>query len=98
MSDDEKSVQALRARISGRVQGVWYRAWVRETAERTGLTGWVRNRLDGSVEALFVGPESDVDAMIKACWTGPPMAQVDHVEATPAQGITPNRFEIKPTV
>ena len=98
MSEDGNSSQAVRVRISGRVQGVWYRAWVRETVERMGLTGWVRNRLDGSVEALFVGPESDVEAMIKACWTGPPAAQVDHIETTPAQGIAPNRFDIKPTV
>lgn len=63
-----------------------------------GLAGWVRNRLDGSVEALFVGLESDVGAMIKACRTGPPMAKVDHIDTTPAQGITPNRFDIKPTV
>ena len=49
---------AVRARISGRVQGVWFRAWTVEQAEMLGLDGWVRNRSDGSVEALFAGPRA----------------------------------------
>ena len=89
---------ALRVRISGRVQGVWYRAWVRETAQRMGLKGWVRNRSDRTVEALFIGPEADLEVMIAACWDGPPAAHVEHVEAAPARGIAASRFEIKPTV
>jgi acylphosphatase len=75
---------AVRVRISGHVQGVWYRGWTVETATRRGLRGWVRNRLDGSVEALFIGPEASVEAMIVACADGPPHARVTRVERLPA--------------
>lgn len=71
---------AVRVRISGRVQGVWYRGWTVETAQARGLRGWVRNRRDGSVEALLIGPPADVEAMIAACRDGPPMARVTNVE------------------
>jgi acylphosphatase len=70
-----------RVRIDGRVQGVWYRGWTVEEALRRGLDGWVRNRADGSVEALFAGPEDVVEAMIVACHRGPPAAQVRCVVA-----------------
>lgn len=75
-----------RAEIDGRVQGVWYRGWTVETAQRLGLDGWVRNRGDGSVEALFAGPEAAVKAMLDACRRGPPAAQVVEVADFPAQG------------
>ena len=52
----------VRVRISGRVQGVWYRGWTVDEARRLGLSGWVRNRRDGSVEAVFSGPEHVVRA------------------------------------
>jgi acylphosphatase len=68
-----------RVRIDGRVQGVWYRGWTVEEALRRGLDGWVRNRSDGSVEALFAGRQEDVEAMIAACHRGPPAAQVRSV-------------------
>ncbi|MGY3489787.1 acylphosphatase [Bradyrhizobium sp. USDA 4011] len=67
--------------ISGRVQGVGYRAWVHEHANARGLEGWVRNRRDGSVEAVFAGPEAVVVDMIKACGRGPISARVDRVQA-----------------
>ncbi len=73
----------LRTAITGRVQGVCYRAWTVDTARRLGLSGWVRNRRDGSVEALFHGPEAAVAAMLKACEEGPPAARVDAVSPTP---------------
>ena len=57
--------------ISGRVQGVWYRAWTQNQAANRGLTGWVRNRKDGSVEAVFHGPKHSVADMIATCRTGP---------------------------
>lgn len=74
---------ALRAVISGRVQGVWYRGWTVETATRLGLSGWVRNRLDGTVEAVFCGPAELVHRMIEACRSGPPAARVEEVATGP---------------
>lgn len=73
---------AVRLRIHGRVQGVWYRGWTVETARRLGVNGWVRNRRDGSVEALLDGPEEAVNAMIEACRRGPPAAQVERIDTT----------------
>jgi acylphosphatase len=67
--------------VRGRVQGVGYRMWVEDTAERLGLQGWVRNQRDGSVEAVFAGSEEAVAAAIEACRGGPRSAQVEAVEA-----------------
>lgn len=97
MSDATKWI-AVRARIYGKVQGVWYRGWTDEEAKRLGLHGWVRNRLDGTVEALFYGHAEDVNVMLEMCLSGPPAADVDRVEKEPAQGMVPHRFEVKPTV
>jgi acylphosphatase len=69
-----------RAIIRGRVQGVGYRAFVEYTAQDHGLAGWVRNRRDGSVEAVFAGPSETVAAMIEACRRGPPGARVVEIE------------------
>jgi acylphosphatase len=66
--------------VSGRVQGVGFRAWTQYTALERGLTGWVRNRRDGSVEALFVGSGDAVAAMIAACHHGPRGSQIDGVD------------------
>jgi acylphosphatase len=66
--------------IRGRVQGVGYRAWTEVTALEFRLQGWVRNRRDGAVEALFIGLETDVSAMIEACRSGPSGARVDFVD------------------
>lgn len=65
--------------IRGTVQGVGYRAWVAGEAHRRGLEGWVRNRRDGTVEAVFAGAEEAVEAMVAACRRGPPAARVDTV-------------------
>lgn len=65
--------------IRGRVQGVGYRAWVDYEARARDLEGWVRNRRDGSVEALFAGPADVVAVMIAACRRGPVSARVDDV-------------------
>ncbi len=62
--------------VSGRVQGVWFRGWTIENAQARGLVGWVRNRPDGTVEAVFAGPTDLVDDMIAACHTGPASARV----------------------
>ena len=77
-------------RIEGRVQGVFYRASLVDEARRLGLTGWVRNRRDGSVEAVVQGPPAAVQALIDWAHQGPPRAQVNAVQvgAVPAQAIT----------
>jgi acylphosphatase len=69
-----------RVVIRGRVQRVGYRAWVQYAALERGLDGWVRNRTDGSVEAVFAGLVPVVEGMIEACRRGPPSAQVDVIE------------------
>ena len=91
---------ALQARltISGRVQGVGYRDWTITTAERLHLTGWVRNRTDGSVEALVVGDDQAVGAMIDACRRGPALARVDNVDIEPVDlDVLPEGFRQLPT-
>ncbi len=69
-----------RVVIRGRVQGVGYRAWLEYRASELDLRGWVRNRRDGSVEALFEGAEDIVVAMIDSCWRGPVSARVEGIE------------------
>jgi acylphosphatase len=70
-----------RVVIRGRVQRVGYRAWAEQMALQRGLEGWVRNRADGTVEAVFAGPASVVEGMIEACRRGPPGALVDALDA-----------------
>lgn len=84
MSGEDRETRAILVRIEGRVQGVWYRGWAVQEAIHRGLGGWVRNRRDGSVEALFAGPKPAVDAMLEACWQGPPSARVSKVTYKPA--------------
>lgn len=85
MSTQESPEIAVKVRIRGHVQGVWFRAWTVEQASKRRLRGWVRNRRDSSVEALFVGPAATVDDMIAACWDGPPSARVEAVDPEPAK-------------
>lgn len=68
--------------ISGRVQGVFFRAYTRETAMTLNLTGWVRNLYDGSVEGVFEGDDKNVQSMLEWCKKGPPHAVVRHVDAS----------------
>jgi len=94
-------VKTVRARINGRVQGVWFRAWTAETAQSLGLCGWVRNRRDGSVEAVISGAAASVDAMIAACHDGPPLARVVAAHATPADDeadALDREFSYRPTL
>ncbi len=74
----------LQVTIRGRVQGVGYRAWIEYQATSSGLEGWVRNRRDGSVEAVFAGPAGAVADMVALCRHGPPSARVDLVLKEPA--------------
>jgi acylphosphatase len=76
----------LRLRISGRVQGVGFRDAMRSEALRHGVRGWVRNRRDGSVEAVVQGNRGAVDAMLAWSRRGPPAARVTDVAASPATG------------
>ena len=71
-----------RLRITGRVQGVAFRASTVMTARALGLAGWVANRADGSVEAVAAGDEAGIAVFIRWCHQGPPAARVDHVEVT----------------
>ena len=82
--------QAVRVVITGRVQGVWYRGWTVERASALGLVGWVRNRKDGSVEAVFAGLPEAIDAMLAECRNGPQLAKVDDIarENTRDEGWT----------
>lgn len=91
------SLQA-RLTITGRVQGVGYRDWVIATGQRLGLSGWVRNRIDGSVEALIAGDETAVGTMVEACRRGPVLARVDAVDVEPVDlDILPEGFKQLPT-
>jgi len=97
MSEDAPC--CLHVLISGRVQGVWFRAWTEREALSRGLGGWVRNRRDGTVEAVLAGPAAAVAEMLEACRKGgPPLAQVDEVVASPWDGEAPADFQQKPTV
>jgi len=87
----------LRLRITGRVQGVGYRAFVERQAARLNLAGWVRNRADGSVEAVVAGDTAAVEAMSAACRTGPRSAAVMNVETNPAAPIAEPGFRVLPT-
>ena len=91
---------AVVVRIEGKVQGVGYRAWVERTARGRGLNGWVRNRLDGSVEACFVGDGADVEGLIAECWAGPRSADVTEVLVSdaPADMHQAHGFLIRSTV
>jgi acylphosphatase len=85
-----------RLRITGRVQGVAFRASTVTTARVLGLAGWVANRADGSVEAVAEGNETGMATFIRWCHHGPPAARVDHVEVTdgPMHRPLPEPFTI----
>ena len=92
----DADVRAVRARVTGRVQGVCYRVWARSEAEIIGVTGWVRNERDGSVTALIAGPKGKVAMMVDALWEGPAAASVNYV-ATEETDLAepPLRFSIQ---
>ncbi len=88
---------AVRVRIEGRVQGVGFRYWVVREAENAGIDGWVRNRRDGSVEALFSGDEEIVRRMISHCHQGPPVAHVTALREFSAEPPAESGFASLPT-
>jgi acylphosphatase len=81
--------------VSGKVQGVYYRANTRDTAREHGIDGWVRNLDDGRVEAIFEGPESAVESMVEWCHEGSPRARVDSVEVEYDDPDGTDGFEIR---
>ena len=95
---------ARRFLVSGLVQGVGYRYFVERAARSRDLVGWVRNRRDGSVEAVFAGPADAVTAMIAACRRGPSSARVEAVQDEAANPDMLNlreageRFSVLPTI
>jgi len=91
-------MRAVLLRITGRVQGVGYRAWAIEVATRLRVRGWVRNRADGSVEALVIGGEDRVAAMIEACRVGPFAARVSEIAVSDAADDGSDRFRASATV
>ncbi len=91
-------MKAVRVIVSGRVQGVWYRGWTIETAFDHGVDGWVRNRRDGTVEAVFAGDDEQVEAMIQACHRGPTTAWVTGIERFDHQEPVEPGFHPKPTL
>jgi acylphosphatase len=90
-------VVVYRVVLSGRVQGVGFRAWTERTARSLGLSGWVRNRRDGSVEAVFAGPAEIVDDMIGRCRRGPDHARVEVLERRVDADEPPPGFQIRAT-
>ena len=88
----------MHVRIEGRVQGVGFRAWFERRALSLGLSGWVRNRYDGAVEAVLHGLPGQVADMLRACEEGPRASHVTHVDVREENGGPYSGFEVRPTV
>ncbi|KAL1566012.1 acylphosphatase [Salvia divinorum] len=91
----DKTVKVV---VKGRVQGVFYRNWTVENARELGLKGWVRNRRDGAVEAVFSGGAEKVEEMERRCRRGPPDAMVTGLHVSPCSDDPGATFERRPTV
>ncbi len=87
-------MKSVHVTVAGKVQGVWYRAWVLGAAQKLGLYGWVRNKTNGDVEAVFCGLDEKVDQMVKQCWDGSPASNVSNVMVTPADLVEDERFVV----
>ena len=94
MTDPDEQ-RAVHVTITGRVQGVGFRAWTVWEAEERGLQGWVRNRRDGSVEAVFAGPSAEVEDMLAACRQGPSLARVLDLQVDAWDGPLDPGFEAR---
>jgi acylphosphatase len=86
---------ARNVRVTGRVQGVFFRAWTAEQARELGVAGWVRNARDGSVEGHLEGEAGDVQHLIERLHQGPPSAQVGHISVEEAEPEGSGRFEVR---
>jgi acylphosphatase len=89
--------RSVRVRIEGRVQGVGFRAFVERSARARDLDGWVRNRRDGGVEAVFAGAADAVDAVVESCRRGPPAARVAFVKVLDETDPIARGFEVRAT-
>jgi len=98
MPDEASDRRSVRVRLEGHVQGVGFRYWTERAATNLGLDGWVRNRRDGGVEAVFSGGADAVARMIERCRQGPPSARVDFVKVMDEAQLPPPGFEVRPTV
>lgn len=98
MSREIEKLRTVRVRVTGRVQGVCYRDWTEKNASALGLSGWVRNRSDGAVEALFSGPMDHVALMLKRCHDGPAAAAVREVVIVEEGGGAPIGFSVLATL
>lgn len=84
----------LQCHVSGKVQGVWFRAGAQQQARQLGLTGWARNLPDGRVEVLVCGERKQVEAMIAWLWEGPELAKVTDVTSVEREWQAFDRFAI----
>ena len=89
-------MSAKRVVITGRVQGVGFRHWMTTAARRMGVSGWVRNRADGSVEAVVDGPTDAVEELLRACRRGPVHAEVRGIEESLAAPMEAPGFSMRP--
>lgn len=96
MSDDD--LTSLRVRVEGFVQAVGYRHFAIEEARKLGLDGWIRNRSDGTVEALVSGPTKTVEAFVAAAMRGPEGSKVANVELHKAEPPAEKGFHRRPSV
>lgn len=98
MNDDADEITTMRVKIEGAVQGVGFRDFAIAQANQRKLTGWVRNRGDGTVEALASGPTKLVEEFIAACMRGPAGAKVANIDLSPAEKPTQMGFTRRPTM
>lgn len=97
MARDPHSLNGIvrtRVVVHGRVQGVWFRQSCADEARARGVNGWVRNRRDGAVEAVFEGNSTDTEAMVAWCRSGPPLAEVNGVEVVSEEPEGLSYFEV----
>lgn len=93
--EDARSVKLV---IRGRVQGVGYRAWLVGEARRHGVRGWVRNRSEGTVEALIHADAAMREKLLAACRRGPPLAVVSAIDLSETEELPPDGFDVRPTL
>jgi acylphosphatase len=96
--EGKTGMKRVHLRIHGQVQGVWFRGWTVDEASQRGLSGWVRNVHDGTVEAVVAGDDAKVDEMIQRCHEGPPAARVSKVEVEDAHDPVEPGFHQVPSV
>ena len=94
--DDRQSARSVQIRIEGNVQGVGFRNWMQRMAGQLALTGWVRNRRDGSVEAVLSGPAAAVEDALGRCRMGPRSAKITAVTVIGENAPVAEGFEIQP--